>query len=178
VPTSKLVLVVDDIPDHASLYTTALERRGYRVQLARTGIGAKAAARNEPPDCIVMDVRLPDVDGWDLCREMKAEPQLKLVRIIVLTSEVTKKCAEDSTRSGCQAWLARPTLAQDIVRAVDHVMAASAHEPESAEEAMLGVTTCIACGSDQIRATLRFGSVQYYCCNACSLCWRSEGQPA
>lgn len=170
----KLILLVDNIPDHATFYEAALRRRGYRVHAVNTGAAAMTIARRDTPDCVVMDVRLPDMTGWELCRELKADPALEAVRIIILTHEVTRRCATESASSGCHAWLAQPTLAHDIVRAVDHVLAQRADGPTSSEDAMLGVTACIACGSEQIFATLRVGTTQYYYCQACRLCWRVE----
>lgn len=172
--SQKLILLVDDIPDHATFYEAALRQRGYRVHVANSGAAAKTITRREIPDCVVIDVRLPDMTGWELCRELKADPALQAVRIMVLTNEVTKRCAVESASSGCHAWLAQPALAHDIVRAVDHVIAQTTDGPVSSEHALLGVTSCNACGSQQIRATLRLGTTQYYYCCTCRLYWRVE----
>ena len=173
--SQKLILLVDDIPDHATFYETALRQRGYRVHVVNSGAAAQTIVRRETPDCVVIDVRLPDMTGWELCRQLKAaDPALEAVRIIVLTNEVTTRCAAESARSGCHAWLAQPTLAHGLARAVDHVMAQVTDGPASSEDALLGVTACIACGSEQIRATLRLGTTQYYYCHACRLYWRVE----
>lgn len=174
IASQKLILLVDDIPDHAKLYEAALRQRGYRVHVVNSGAAAKTIARSETPDCVVMDVRLPDMTGWELCRELKADPALEAVRIIVLTQDVTTRCAAESASSGCHAWLAQPTLAHDIAQAVDRVVAQPGDGPATSQDALLGVTACIACGSEQIRATLRVGTTQYYYCHACRLYWRVE----
>lgn len=172
--SEKSILLVNDIPDHAKSYESALRGLGYRVDVVNSGAAAKAIIRKKIPDCVVMDVRLPDMTGWELCRQIKADSALKAVRIIVLSHDTTKPCAAESIKSGCHAWLAQPTLAYDIARAVDYVVAQPADEPASTEDALLGVTTCIACGSDQIRATLRLRATQYYYCHSCKLNWRVE----
>ena len=46
--------------------------------------------------------------------------------------------------------------------------------PSSAEDALVGLKTCPVCESDTVRATLRVGAIQYYCCQACSFCWRAD----
>src|SRR5258705_95686 len=94
--------------------------------------------------------------------------------IIVLTPEVSKMCAEDSAKAGCNAWLAHPTVADDLARTVRQVLNAESAAPASADEALLGLTACPVCESPSIRATLRVGAIQYYCCRTCSFCWRAE----
>jgi CheY-like chemotaxis protein len=168
------VLLVDDIPDHAYVYQNALREHGYRVELAQTGRDALAKARAIQPDCAVIDIRLPDMSGWDLCREIKADRSTKKTSIVMLTRDISVTCAEDSAKAGCNAWLARPSAADDLVRAVRHVLAQPSDTPATTAEAILGMRVCPACASDQVRATLRVSTVQYYCCRRCGLCWRVE----
>jgi DNA-binding response OmpR family regulator len=172
--TQPLILLVDDIPDHARLYEAALRQNGYRVQLVHSGAAALAAAREHVPACVVIDVRLPDVSGWDLCRSLKAEAALKRVPVIMLTDEVTAESAGDGAKSGCTAWLAHPTVAHDVSRVVAHVLAQRRPSPASEKDAVVGISACRACGSGRIRATLRLGAIQYYACRACNLSWRVE----
>jgi CheY-like chemotaxis protein len=172
--SAALILLVDDIPDHARLYESALRAAGYRVRVARTGTEALVAVRVESPCCAVIDIRLPDMSGWELCRSMKADERGVDVPVVILTQDVSNTCAEDSAKAGCNAWLAHPTFAPDLVRSVEYVLAQEKDAPDSAEEALLGLTACPACGDGKIRATLRLAGVQYYCCKACHLCWRVD----
>jgi DNA-binding response OmpR family regulator len=172
--TAPLVLLVDDIPDHAKRYEAALKGRGYRVHLVHTSAAGLSQALHEPPACVVIDVRLPDGSGWDLCRQMKRYDALARVPVVVLTHETCTDTARESAQSGCEAWLAHPTAAQDVPRVVDHVLAQQRPSPASSDTALVGVTTCRACGSERIRATLRLGSIQHYACQTCRLTWRVE----
>jgi DNA-binding response OmpR family regulator len=131
-------------------------------------------AREALPDCAVIDLRLPDMSGWDLCREMRKPRPSETPPIIVLTPEVSKVFAENSVNVGCNAWLAHPMHADDLVRTVRQVLEAKLDAPSSPSEALLGLKKCPACESDSVRATLRIGSAQYYCCKACGCCWRAE----
>src|SRR6478672_12118511 len=88
-----LILLVNDIPDHARAYESVLRRNGYRVQLVYTASAALQAARAEPPACTVIDVRLPDVTGWTLCRAIKADASIAITPIVMLTHEVSHTCA-------------------------------------------------------------------------------------
>ena len=172
-PSAELILLVNDIPDHLGNYETALERHGFRVQVARSGGEALEAARHSLPHCAVIDLRLPDMSGWELCRDIKQQGRPN-IRVIMLTPDVSKMCAADSTKSGCHAWLAHPTVAEDLVRTVKQVLDLEVDAPTSIETALMGMTECPGCQSDQVRAQLRVGGVQYYCCKACGFCWRME----
>jgi CheY-like chemotaxis protein len=172
--TPEVILLVDDIRDHAVNYEAALTRHGFCVRVATTGEDALRVTRETLLDCAVIDLRLPDMSGWDLCREIRKPQSNGALPIIVLTPEVSKTCAEDSAKAGCDAWLAHPTVADDLARTVRHVLDAEADAPASLDEALLGLKHCPVCKSSTVRAAVRVGAVQYYCCKACSFCWRAE----
>jgi len=83
-------------------------------------------------------------------------------------------CATDSAKVGCHAWLAHPTIAEDLATTVRQVLDYDTDAPSSMDDALLGFTTCPVCESDNVRSTLRVGVIQYYCCRACAFCWRAE----
>jgi CheY-like chemotaxis protein len=173
--TAELVLLVNDIPDHARVYVEAMKRRGYQVRLARTGQEALTHVEGAPPDCVVIDLRLPDMSGWELCRRLRSGDRCSEVPIVVLTPDVSRTSAEDSVKAGCHAWLTHPAVAEDVARAVARVLERNAVHPPSSDEALLSLTLCPACGSERVRPTLRVSPVQYYCCYGCRFCWRVEG---
>jgi DNA-binding response OmpR family regulator len=174
-PAGHMVLLVNDIPDHVAAYQRALMNDGFRVQLARTGRDALNIVRTKIPECAVIDLRLPDMSGWDLCREMKEQHvPAKEMPIVVLTPDVSKMCAADSAKAGCDAWLTHPTIAEDLVRTIRRVLELESAAPLSPDDALLNLINCGACGSEKVRPTLRMGNIQYYCCKACGFCWRAE----
>ncbi len=172
----QVILLVNDIPDHKDLYAAALRARGYRVVQAHTGDAALGLAARHSPRCMVIDLRLPDMSGWELCRHMKADRGLRTIPVVVLARDVSRISARQSRETGCSAWLARPTVADDLVRAVEHVLASGQSKPASHEDAILGVRECPACTSEEIRAGVRVGPVQYYGCVACGGRWRVDAQ--
>ena len=172
-----LILLVNDIPDHATAYERALVNSGFRVVLTETGTEALAKAAAMPPDCAVIDVRLPDMRGWDLCKKLKEGPAGN-IPIVLLAPDVSRQSAADSASVGCNAWLAHPTIADDLVRAVRQVLARGDAEPASADEAVLVARTCPACAGGRVRATLRMRLIQYFCCRDCGFCWRVDSEPA
>jgi len=170
-----MVLLVNDIPDHVAAYQRALTSHGYRVRLARTGKEALSFVKEKIPECAVIDLRLPDMSGWDLCREMKEQHRpAKEMPIVVLTPDVSRICADDSARAGCDAWPAHPKVADDLVRTIRRVLELESAAPDTPEAALLDLMNCAACGSDKVRPTLRMGNIQYYCCKGCGFCWRAE----
>jgi CheY-like chemotaxis protein len=169
-----VILLVNNIPDHAVTYGRALVGQGFQVHLVRSGKGALELIRRTLPTCVVIDLRLPDMSGWELCRRLRTGQHGKDLRIVVLTPELSKTCAADSARAGCDAWLAHPTIAEDMVRTVKRVLNLQTAMPSSPDEALLGGITCAACGAEEVRPTLRMGSIQYYCCGRCRFCWRVE----
>jgi DNA-binding response OmpR family regulator len=168
------LLLVDAIPDHVISYSRAFTQEGYRVDLAETAHEGLVAARQHTPDCIVIDVRLPDLSGWDLCRELKQGAETRHIPVVVLTPDTTRDHALHSARVLCSAWMAQPSQPEDLLRAIQHVLSQEESEPRSPDEAVLGVAVCPACESDRVRATLRVSPVQYYSCRACGHGWRVE----
>lgn len=172
--TGDTVLLVDDIPDHVMAYHRALTEHGFRVSLARTGKEALELVRDEVPECAVIDLRLPDMSGWDLCREIKEPKKAQQMPVVVLTPDISKECAADSAKAGCNAWLAHPTVAEDLVRTIRRVLELESGAPLTPEDAMLDEISCTACGSDQVKPTLRISPIQYYSCKTCGFCWREK----
>lgn len=84
-PDRETVLVVDDTPANLTLMAHVLNKQ-YRVQMAVTGAKALEIARRSPPDAIVLDVMMPEVDGYEVCRQLKADPVTQHVPVIFLTA--------------------------------------------------------------------------------------------
>ena len=171
----EMVLLVNDIPDHVVSYQRALTTHGFRVRLARTGKDALKIVKESIPECAVIDLRLPDMSGWDLCREMKetartgegnADRRAHTGRV------------EDVRRRQRQGGLRRMAGSSDCGRRPrpDHQASARAGV-RVARLTRVGVAPSHPlrrCGSDQVRPTLRMAAIQYYCCKGCGFCWRAE----
>jgi CheY-like chemotaxis protein len=79
------VLLVENSPTQELRFKFELAHRGLKVEVARDGATGLAAARSQPPDAIVLDVDLPELDGYDLCRVLKADPATAHIPIVMLT---------------------------------------------------------------------------------------------
>jgi two-component system alkaline phosphatase synthesis response regulator PhoP len=86
----KKILIVDDDPDLVEAVTMILESKNYDVAAAYGGIEGLQKAKTEKPDLIVLDVMMPDKDGYAVCKELKADPKLSKIPILLLTAVVSK----------------------------------------------------------------------------------------
>jgi two-component system alkaline phosphatase synthesis response regulator PhoP len=84
------ILIVDDDPDLVEAVTMILESKDYDVIAAYGGIEGLEKAKTEEPDLIVLDVMMPDKDGYAVCKELKGDPQYSKIPILLLTAVVSK----------------------------------------------------------------------------------------
>lgn len=174
---SGLILLVNDIPDHVRTYEAAFKARGYDVRLATTGADTLALADAVQPACFVIDVRLPDITGWELCRLLKTAKPHAEVPVVMLAPDISRQTLQASRMAGCASWLMRPASPEDVVHAVEHVLSHGVAYPEM-HNAIIGARDCPACESDDVRAGVRVGPVQYFVCRACNMRWRVDAQGA
>ena len=80
------VLIVDDSPANLELLADMLEGRGFRVRPVASGERALQAAQSEPPDLVLLDINMPDMDGYEVCRRLKADATLKAVPVIFISA--------------------------------------------------------------------------------------------
>jgi len=86
---AKKILLVDDDPDLLNAVRMILEAKNYEVAAAYGGVEGLQKARTENPDLIVMDVMMPDKDGYAVCKELKSDPQLSRIPVLLLTAVVS-----------------------------------------------------------------------------------------
>ena len=99
------VLIVDDLREFREMYSSYFAFSGVGVSTAIDGAEALQLARLYPPDAIVLDLSMPGVSGWQALKEVRADPRLSRIPIIVLTAYGTK---EDVLQAGADAFLAKP----------------------------------------------------------------------
>ena len=121
--TGAQILLVDDEADQVDMYRYALEDAGFAVVAANTGAVALASARELSPDLIVLDVRLPDMPGWDVCGALKTDPRTADIPVIVLTAFASATLAMDAANAGCAAHLLKPCYPDQLIAAIRDVLA-------------------------------------------------------
>ena len=112
------VLFVDDDPATREGYTTYLANSGYDVTPAATGRQALTLASTCSPRVIVLDLGLPDIDGWEVARQLKAGPRTSAIPIIALTGADLPHERVSAMRAGCDRHLTKPCSPADLVDAI------------------------------------------------------------
>ena len=110
------VLVIDDDERFAGTLAQALERRGWRARVAHTVAAALAAAREDPPDAAVVDLRLDHEDGLTLIEPLRADHPRR--KIVVLTGYASITTAVKAIKLGADDYLAKPVTAKDVADAL------------------------------------------------------------
>lgn len=102
------ILLVEDNEMNRDMLSRRLERRGYRVVTAETGEQGLSMARVEAPDLILMDITLPEMDGWEVARLLKAEEATRHIPIIALTARVLVSDQAKAFEVGCDDYDTKP----------------------------------------------------------------------
>jgi CheY-like chemotaxis protein len=119
----ELILVVDDNPQNLRLARMTLRAAGYQVVTAIDAHEAVAALERAAPSVIVMDIQLPDVDGLELTRRLKADPERRRIPVLALTAYAMKGDEEKAIAAGCDGYLTKPIDADALPRAVATLLA-------------------------------------------------------
>ena len=112
------VLLVDDDTNSRSGYTAYLDGLGFVVYAVGGGEEALTVAAGCQPDVIVLDLGLPDLDGWEVARRLKASPTTAAVPIVALTGATLPHERVSAMRAGCDRYLAKPCVPADLLHAI------------------------------------------------------------
>jgi two-component system cell cycle response regulator DivK len=102
------ILYVEDNDDNVYMLKNRLTRAGFAVVIAINGIQGVAMAASEHPDLIVMDLTLPDMDGWEATRRIKADPATKHIPVVALTANAMAGDREKAIAAGCDDFDTKP----------------------------------------------------------------------
>lgn len=119
-----LILVVDDYQDAREMYAEYLQFSGFRVAEARNGNEAVTQAFSLRPDLILMDLSLPGMDGWEATRLLKADDRTKHIPVVALTGHALAGASEGAKRAGCDSFVTKPCLPDDLVVEVRRMLSA------------------------------------------------------
>ncbi|MBN1485010.1 MAG: response regulator [Chloroflexia bacterium] len=102
------ILLVEDNELNRDMLSRRLARRGYKVLLAVNGIEGVESTRSEQPDLILLDMRLPVLDGWQVAQQLKQDPGTRHIPIIALTAHAIAGDREKALQAGCDEYEAKP----------------------------------------------------------------------
>ena len=111
----KKILVVEDEVDNRRIMRDLLANAGYEVIEALTGDEGVAKAEAEVPDLIVMDIRLPNLDGFEVTRAIRAKPALRDIPVIAVTSHAMSEDNARALEAGCDAYFSKPVSPRTLL---------------------------------------------------------------
>ncbi len=112
------VLLVDDYPDAREMYSEYLQFSGFDVVEASNGVEALQRAVDDSPDIILMDLSLPVMDGWEATRRLKADTRTAAIPVVALTGHALAGISEGARKAGCDAFVTKPCLPEDLVKEI------------------------------------------------------------
>jgi CheY-like chemotaxis protein len=120
--TRQTVLLVEDDPDLLRFADVTLRLGGYRVVTATDGLGALSAARKVRPAMMLLDLRIPGLDGWQVLEVMGQDPDLRNLPVIVVTATADAGSRPLTEAVGISEYLVKPLSADALLAAVERVM--------------------------------------------------------
>jgi two-component system cell cycle response regulator DivK len=112
---SKLILVVEDQEDNRCIIRDLLSSVGYEIIEAVKGEEGVRLAEQNKPDLILMDIQLPDIDGYEATRRIKGNEELRTIPVIVVTSYALSGDDTKAYEAGCDAYVSKPFSPRELL---------------------------------------------------------------
>ncbi|MFA5157317.1 MAG: response regulator [Candidatus Omnitrophota bacterium] len=119
---AKKILLVDDEPDIVTTIKMRLEATGYEVTVATDGNTAYNKAKSENPDLIILDLMLPDMDGYQVCRLLKFDQRYKNIPVIMLTAKSQKEDKEWGEKVGADCYITKPFDLKELTAKIKELL--------------------------------------------------------
>ena len=118
----KKILVVEDTEDNRQILRDLLGMAGYDMVEAHDGAEGVAMAAEHRPDLILMDIQMPVMDGYEATRQIKANPELKALPIVAVTSYALSGDEQKTRDAGCDAYIAKPYSPRQMLAKVREIL--------------------------------------------------------
>ena len=123
----KRILVVDDEPDFCAIVQNQLEKEGFDVEIAYNGIEGLEKVHANPPDAIVLDVMMPEMDGYEVCRKLKGDEKSVDIPVALLTAVAshvtsTRYTHRDGMSTEADDYIAKPASAEEITESIKRLI--------------------------------------------------------
>lgn len=115
------ILVVDDLPDNYFLLQTVLESEGYQVEVAHSGRSALESIASQPPDLVLLDVMMPEMDGFEVTRLIRQNPALPFIPIFLVTG-YSEPTPADGFDVGADGFIRKPIDFDDLLNRIRIVL--------------------------------------------------------
>lgn len=128
------ILLVEDEQVNREMFRRRLERKGFEVLCADTGLAAVEQAKSGSPDLVLMDLGLPGIDGWEATRRVKADPASAGIPVIALSAHATSDAREKALAAGCVDFETKPVNWEVLFRKIGAALAAPKPAPPKADD--------------------------------------------
>jgi twitching motility two-component system response regulator PilH len=117
------ILVVDDEPDIVRVVVKIMEARGHTVTTAKDGAEAIERVKADPPDVVILDLNLPKLDGYEVCKRIKTDPATQHVPVVMMTAAyVSVDDARTGSAAGADEYVVKPFLREVLVHNVERLI--------------------------------------------------------
>lgn len=116
------ILVVEDNEENRDSLSRRLQRRGFDVLMAEDGRAGVTTAKAEKPDLILMDMNMPEVDGWEATSQIKAVPELAHIPVIALTAHAMTGDRERALAAGCTDYHTKPIEFPKLLAQIESIL--------------------------------------------------------
>ena len=128
-----VILIVDDTPENLRVLGEMLDQRGYEVRIATSGSGALENAEVSPPDLILLDILMPGMDGYEVCRQLKSNARLQRIPVIFISALAMPEQKSRAFREGGADFVTKPFQVEEVVARVHtHLQVAELEKTKAA----------------------------------------------
>ena len=113
------ILIMEDDDDTQGMVRFLLEYKGYEVMVAKDGKHGLEMAHQEKPDLILLDLAMPEVDGWMVAQTLKGDPETKAIPVIAVTAYTMSSDRRKALNAGCDGFIAKPMNVPDFIAEIE-----------------------------------------------------------
>jgi len=121
-PQTKLILVADDEPDIVTIVEMILRSQGYDVLKAANGLEALELAERHSPDLILLDIMMPDMDGWEVLRLLHVDPSTSEIPVAMISAKTGSRAKITSMQEGAVDYITKPFDSQELLSKVREIL--------------------------------------------------------
>lgn len=125
VGSERRILVVDDQPEILELSVLVLARAGYRVETASSGGEALGRLAETQPDLVLLDINMPEMDGWQTLRLIRADDQLDRIPVVMFSVKGEVQDKVHSLQEGAAGYITKPFVVDELISRVNRILASS-----------------------------------------------------
>jgi CheY-like chemotaxis protein len=114
--------IVEDNPDNLELMRFLLDHAGYEVQCTITGLQALVSIQQHPPDLIILDLGLPELDGWTLAKTLKDDPATRHIPVVAVTAYTLSTDRRRAMTAGCDGFIGKPMDVKTFVSDIEQFL--------------------------------------------------------